>query len=191
MRTYLWLGTFLLACLSVGGCAGAGPGKLPMAIKPQALTASDLAGLSKPEGDKPHRLRRVAECEAARVYVVRTAGSVAAYKMKRDQAFLVVSGLAVVSLDGLRTEVGPGSVIVSPRGCKTEFIRGRAQGKAPLVMAQVVAPRGEIAEDLVRALAAAKKTEAALAKEKEKKRRLDPKRDREEWEESQRREAQE
>lgn len=123
------------------GCAAGYTGRPPEAIKPRVFTPERLAKLSKPPKGRSYRLRPVGRTKAAWANVARVSGETAEFVASRsDQALFIISGRAVVSLNGERTLVGPGAVVLVPRGCKTRIIRGKAQGKAPLVFVQVSAP---------------------------------------------------
>ena len=133
----------------VGCRTGAGDvvGPSPAVYEGKNVTASRLAKVGAlPDGQKSLILR-VAETPGAQVHVVHTTEEIKPYlRKKHDQFFFVVSGRCISEVQGVRDVVGPGSVVVVPRGMKVRFLRGDQDVGKPLLMVRVSLPNDNVTD---------------------------------------------
>ena len=146
----------VVTSFALGGCApwrNKGLVALARPVKGDVLTAERLTDLAKPESGRAYRVRRVAETAGARVFTLQTTGEVQPYRLKKhDQIFFVVSGAGIAAVNVGRRVIGPGSVVVVPRGDEVRFVRDEAHGQTPLTLVQVVVPGGDITREAQKAL---------------------------------------
>jgi len=144
MKRHLINTVLLVSLVAVSGC-GTGKddmiGPFPPQVQGENFTPDEMIAKVKLSQAETHSSLRLAEMRAAEVYVIQTTGELRPEPLdNRDQVFFIVRGQCISNVQGTRDVVGPGSVIVAPRGVPVRFIRGPEDAGKPLLVVRVVSP---------------------------------------------------